>query len=49
MLLRDRVETPDYLKGVRSVTSPDLRKAAARYLAKAEYVVISIVPRKKGP
>ena len=49
LLLRDRPETPDYLKGVRSVTSPALRKAAAKYLSKPEYVVVSIVPRKKGP
>jgi zinc protease len=47
ILLRDKPEAPDYLKAIRSLTSPDLRKAAAKYFGKTEYVVISIVPRKK--
>jgi len=47
LLFRDKPAGPDYLQGIRNVTSPDLRKAAAKYLAKTEYVVISIVPKKK--
>jgi zinc protease len=47
ILLRDKPEAPDYLKAIRSLTSSDLRKAAAKYFGKTEYVVISIVPGKK--
>ena len=46
ILLRDKPEAPDYLKAVRSLTSSDLRKAAAKYFGKTEYVVISIIPGK---
>ena len=47
LLLRDGPEGPDYLHGIRGVTAADLRKAAAKYLSKTEFVVVSIVPRKK--
>jgi predicted Zn-dependent peptidase len=46
ILLRDKPEAPDYFKAVRGLTSSDLRKAAAKYFGKTEYVVISIVPGK---
>jgi predicted Zn-dependent peptidase len=39
----------DYLGRIRKVTSSDLRKVAARYLGRSEYVTIAIVPKKKGP
>lgn len=47
LLLRDRPAGPDYVRGIRAVTSPDLRKAAAKYLSKTEFVIVSIVPKKK--
>jgi predicted Zn-dependent peptidase len=47
LLLRAKPEGPDYLQGIRSVTSPELRKAAAKYLSKTEFVVVAIVPKKK--
>ena len=49
MHLRDRIDTPDYFKTIRGLTSSDLRKAAARFLSRPEYVAVSIVPRKKEP
>ena len=39
----------DYLGRIRKVTSSDLRKVAARWLGRSEYVTIAIVPKKKGP
>jgi len=47
LLFRDKPSGPDYFQGIRSVTSSDLRKAAAKYLSRTEFVVISIVPKKK--
>jgi predicted Zn-dependent peptidase len=47
LLFRDKPAGPDYVQGIRSVTSLDLRKAAAKYLSKTEFVVVSIVPKKK--
>jgi len=39
----------DYLGRIRKVDSSDVRKVAARYLGRSEYVTISIVPKKKTP
>ncbi len=38
-----------YLGRIRKVTSSDVRKVAARYFGRSEYVTISIVPKKKTP
>jgi predicted Zn-dependent peptidase len=37
----------NYLDNIRKVTSSDLRKTAAKYLSRGEYVLVSIVPKKK--
>lgn len=47
MMLSEGRDTGSYLKHIEEITSSDLRKAAARYFSQGEYVVISIVPRKK--
>ena len=39
----------DYLRRIRKVTSSDLRKIAARYLGRSEYITVAIVPKKKAP
>ncbi len=37
-----------YLKHIEELTSSDIKKAAAKYFSRGEYVVVSIVPGKKG-
>jgi predicted Zn-dependent peptidase len=44
MLLNTRQSPGRYLDGIARVDSSDLRKAAARYLARGEYAAVSIVP-----
>ena len=47
LLLREGETTPDYLGNIKKVTSSDVRKAAAKYLSRSDYVVVAIVPKKK--
>ena len=47
MLLQGEAAPRNYLDNIKKVTSSDLRKAAAKYLSKGEYVLVSIVPKKK--
>jgi zinc protease len=47
-VLLDEADAPiDYLERIAKVTSSDLRRIGARYLSRAEYVVVSIKPRPK--
>jgi predicted Zn-dependent peptidase len=48
MLLNDSPQTVNYLENIGKINSSDLRKAAAKYLSPAGYVVVSIVPKKKS-
>ncbi len=48
MMLSDGTNPGSYLKHIDEITSADLRKTAAKYFSQGEYVVVSIVPRKKG-
>lgn len=48
MLLQENDRAPlNYLDNIKKVSSSDLRKTAAKYLSKSEYVLVSIVPKKK--
>jgi predicted Zn-dependent peptidase len=42
----DGTDRGAYIGNIESVTSTDLRKAAAEYLSKAGYVFVSIIPKK---
>ncbi|MDH7511570.1 MAG: pitrilysin family protein [Clostridiales bacterium] len=47
-LLLGKADTAgSYLKNIEELTSSDIRKAAAKYFGRGEYVVVSIVPKKK--
>lgn len=48
MLLSQSQEVRPFLENIDKVKSTDLRKAAAKYFSKADYVVISIVPKRKN-
>lgn len=47
LLLSEPSQSVNYLENIGKVQSPELRKAAAKYFSKGEYVLISIVPKKK--
>lgn len=47
MMLSEAGNAGSYLKQIEDITSSDLRKAAGKYFSRGEYVVVSIVPRKK--
>jgi zinc protease len=47
MLLNEGSDMLNYLQNIGKVDTSDLRKAAAKYLSKGEYVLVSIVPKKK--
>jgi zinc protease len=47
LLLREGETAPDYLDNIKKVTSSDVRKVAAKYLSRSDYVVVAIVPKKK--
>lgn len=47
LLERSDVEPRHYLNSIKQVSSSDLRKTAAKYLSRTEYVVVSVVPKKK--
>ena len=42
----DGTDRGAYIGNIESITSTDLRKAAAKYLSKAGYVFVSIIPKK---
>jgi zinc protease len=46
MILNEGGENRPYLANIDKVDSSDLRKAAAKYFSRSDYVVISIVPPK---
>jgi len=48
MMLSEGSDTGSYLKHIEEITSSDLRKAATNYFSHGAYVIVSIVPRKKG-
>ena len=47
MLLDENVLKGSAIENIERIKSSDLRKAAARYLSKGKYVIVSIVPKKK--
>jgi len=47
MLLIDRESKIDYLERVAATRSSELRETAAAYFSRGEYVLVSIVPKKK--
>lgn len=47
LLLNEKEVSPNYLENIKKISSPDVRKAAAKYLSKGDYVLVSIVPKKK--
>jgi zinc protease len=47
LLLRAADNPPDYLENIKRVTSTDIRKAAAKYLSRTDYVTVAILPKKK--
>jgi zinc protease len=48
-MLLHRDSTPgSYLENIMRINSSDLRKIAAKYFSKGEYVTVSIVPKKKS-
>ncbi len=46
-LRSDGVDRGTYISNIENISSSDLRKAAAAYLSKYGYVIISIVPKEK--
>ncbi len=48
MLLSDGQEGKNYLESIENVKSSDLRKAAAKYLGRGDFVVVAVVPKKKN-
>jgi len=48
MLLSDGKENRNYLASIEKVNSSDLRKAAAKYLGRGDFVVVAVVPKKKS-
>jgi predicted Zn-dependent peptidase len=46
MVLREGEAERKFLENIDRVKSGDLRKAAADYLSRAHYVMVSIVPKK---
>jgi predicted Zn-dependent peptidase len=47
MLLNEQAAGIDYLERVAKISSSDLRKIGAKHFSRSEYVVVSIVPKKK--
>jgi zinc protease len=48
LLTEGAAAAPSYLESIDKVRSGDLRKAAGKYLSRSDFVVISILPRKKS-
>ena len=49
MLLNEETTKIDYLERIAKISSSDLRKIGAKYFSRGEYVIVSIVPKKKSP
>ena len=47
MILRDGQTESNYLENIDRVKSGDLRKIAGKYFGRANYVLVSIIPKKK--
>lgn len=47
LLLNENTGKIDFLENIKKITSSDVRKTAAKYLGKGEYVIVSIAPKKK--
>lgn len=47
MLLKRGEEDTPFLENINKVNSTDLRKTVAKYLSRGNYVVVSVVPKKK--
>jgi zinc protease len=47
ILLRDNAAPANYLDHIKKISSSDLRKMAAKYLSRGEYVLVAILPKKK--
>jgi len=47
MLLNEKSDQKDYWQEVNKVNSSDLRETAARYLSRNNYVIVSLLPKKK--
>lgn len=47
MLLNEDKERGKYSDHIEEISSSDLRKAAAKYLCRGKYVIVSIVPKKE--
>ncbi|MFB0565336.1 MAG: M16 family metallopeptidase [Candidatus Aminicenantaceae bacterium] len=46
LLLNENSTEGSYLENIDKISSSDLRKAAARYLSRGKYIVVSIIPKK---
>ena len=46
-ILSEGAASVNYLENIGKISTPDLRKVAAKYLSPGGYVVVSIVPKKK--
>lgn len=47
LLLHENGAPLNYLENIKKVSSSDLRKTAAKYFSRNEYVLVAIVPKKK--
>jgi predicted Zn-dependent peptidase len=47
MLLSDGKEGRNYLESIEKVNTTDLRKAAAKYLSRGDFVVVAVSPKKE--
>jgi predicted Zn-dependent peptidase len=48
MLLSDGQEGRNYLESIDQVKTTDLRKAAAKYFGRGEFVVVAVLPKEKN-
>jgi len=48
LLMTAGTARPPYLDSIDKVKSGDLRKAAGKYFSRSDYVIITILPKKKG-
>lgn len=48
LLMTDGTERPSYLDSIDKLKSGDLRKAAGKYLSRSDFVIITIIPKKRG-
>lgn len=46
MLLKEGLEDRPYLENIDKLKSSDLRKAAAKYFSRSDYVIIAVIPKK---